>query len=75
LQLFESELRPAYTAQKVVGQALFDYNVRQGQARGERIETGCQRTQWAVAIICVGTFLGGFFTPFLAIRLPPRIWK
>jgi len=75
LQLFESELRPLYTAQKVTTQALFDYNVRQGQSRGERIETGCRWTEWIVAILCAGTFLVGFFTPFIAIRLPPRIWK
>jgi methyl-accepting chemotaxis protein WspA len=75
LQLFESELLPAYAAQKEAGQALFDYNVKQAQSRGRRIETGCQETQWVVAIICVGIFLGGFFTPFFAIRLPPHIWK
>jgi hypothetical protein len=75
LDLVESELRPANTAQKEASQALFDYNVRQGQARGERIESGCQRTEWVVAILCMGIFLGGFFTPFLAIRLPPHIWK
>jgi chemoreceptor-like protein with four helix bundle sensory module len=74
-QLFESELRPAYTAQKAAGQALFDYNVNEGQSRGRRIENGCQQTEWVMAILCVGMFLGGFFTPFLAIRLPPRIWK
>jgi hypothetical protein len=74
-QLFESELRPAYAAQKEVGEALFDYNVKQGQSRGRRIETGCQRTQWVVAIICMVIFLGGVFTPFVAIRLPPRIWR
>jgi hypothetical protein len=75
LQLFESELRPVYTAQKVTTQTLFDYNVKQGQSRGERIETGCRWTEWVVAIICVVIFLGGVFTPFVAIRLPLRIWR
>jgi methyl-accepting chemotaxis protein WspA len=75
LQLFETELLPAYAAQKEAGNKLFDYNVRQGQSRGVRIETLCHRTEWVVAIICMGFFLGGFFTPFLALRLPPHIWK
>lgn len=75
LQLFESQLLPAYTAQKEVGNALFDYNVKQGQSRGVRIETLSRRTEWIMAVICMGMFLGGFFTPFIALRLPPRIWK
>jgi methyl-accepting chemotaxis protein WspA len=75
LQLFESELLPAYAAQKEAGNALFDYNVKQGQSRGVRIETLCRRTEWIMAVICMGMFLGGFFTPFIALRLPPHIWK
>jgi CHASE3 domain sensor protein len=75
LQLFESELRPVYAAQKVTTQELFDYNVRQCSERGKHIETVCSRTQWFVAAICVLIFVGGFFTPFFVIRLPPNIWK
>jgi methyl-accepting chemotaxis protein WspA len=75
LQLFELELLPAYAAQKEAGEALFDYNVKLGQSRGTQIEAGSQWTQWVVAILCMGIFLGGFFTPFLALRLPPDIWK
>ena len=75
LQLFETELLPAYAAQKEAGDALFDYNVKQGRARGMRIEILCRRTQWVVTAICVVIFVGGFFTPFFAIRLPPNIWK
>jgi CHASE3 domain sensor protein len=75
LQLFASELLPAYAAQKEAGEALFDYNVRQGQSRGARIESACRTTEWIMAILCAGIFLGGFFTPFIAIRLPPHIWK
>ncbi len=75
LQLFAAELLPAYAAQKEAGEALFEYNVKQGQSRGRRIETACQTTEWIVAILCAGIFLGGFFTPFIAIRLPPHIWK
>jgi hypothetical protein len=75
LQLLQSELMPAYAAQKEAGEALFNYNVKQGQSRGARIETGCRRTEWVMAFLCMGMFLGGFFTPFIAIRLPPRIWK
>jgi hypothetical protein len=75
LQLFESELLPAYAAQKEAGEALFDFNVKEGQSRGRQIEAGCQRTEWVVAIVCIGIFLGGFLAPFIAIRLPPHIWK
>lgn len=75
LRLFETELLPAYAAQKEAGETLFDYNVRQGQLRGTRIEILCRRTQWVVTAICVAVFVGGFFVPFFAIRLPPNIWK
>lgn len=75
LRLFETEVLPAYAAQKEAGEALFDYNVRQGNVRGTRIETVCRRTQWVVTAICVMVFVVGFFTPFFAIRLPPNIWK
>jgi hypothetical protein len=74
-RLFETEVLPAYAVQKEAGDALFDYNVRQGKERGRFIETLCGRTEWVVAAICVGIFLGGFFTPFFAIRLPPDVWK
>jgi hypothetical protein len=75
LRFFETEVLPAYAAQKEAGEALFDYNVRQGRERGTRIEILCHRTQWVVTVICVAIFLGGFFVPFFAIRLPPNIWK
>lgn len=75
LRLLETELLPAYSAQKEAGEALFDYNVKQGKVRGTRIETVCRRTQWVVTAICVMVFVGGFFTPFFAIRLPPNFWK
>jgi hypothetical protein len=75
LKLFETEVLPAYAAQKEAGEALFDYNVRQGRERGTRIEILCHRTQWVVTVICVVVFVGGFFAPFFAIRLPPNIWK
>ena len=75
LRLFETEVLPAYAAQKEAGEALFDYNVRQGRERGTRIEILCRRTQWVVTAICVAVFVGGFFAPFFAIRLPPNIWK
>jgi len=75
LKLFESEVLPAYTFQKEAGEALFDYNVRQSVERGRHIETVCRTTQWLVAAICVAIFVGGFFTPFFAIRLPPDNWK
>jgi hypothetical protein len=75
LKLFETEVLPAYAAQKEAGGAVFDYNVRQGRERGIRIEILCRRTQWVVTAICVAVFVGGFFAPFFAIRLPPNIWK
>jgi hypothetical protein len=74
-RLFETELLPAYAVQKELGEALFDYNVRQCGERGRHIETVCSRTQWFVAAVCVAIFVSGFFTPFFAIRLPPNIWK
>lgn len=72
-QLFQSELLPAYTAQRAAGDALFDYNMEQGRSRGAQIEIGSHRTEWIVAILCTAVFLGGFFTPFIAIHLPPHI--
>jgi len=75
LQLFDTEMLPAYVAQKKAGEALFNYNVRQGRERGTRIEILCRRTQWVVTAICVAVFVGGFFAPFFTIRLPPNIWK
>jgi len=75
LKLFETKVLPAYSVQKEAGEALFDYNVRQGNQRGTRIEAVCRDTQWVVTAICVMVFVGGFFTPFIAIRLPPNIWK
>ncbi len=75
LQLFDTEGLPAYVAQKKAGEALFGYNVRQGRKRGTQIEILCRRTQWVMAAICVAVFVGGFFAPFFAIRLPPNIWK
>jgi hypothetical protein len=75
LRLFETELLPAYTGQRDAGQMLFKYNVRQGETRGARIEKTCRITQWAVTVICVLIFVGGFFTPFFAIRLPPDILR
>ncbi|HTS19520.1 MAG TPA: MCP four helix bundle domain-containing protein [Verrucomicrobiae bacterium] len=74
-RLFETEVLPAYAVQKEAGETLFDYNVRQGSERGRYIETLCSRTEWVVAAICIGIFIGGFFTPFVAIRLPPDVWK
>ena len=75
LRLFESELLPAYTAQREAGQMLFKYNVTQGETGGVRIEKTCRITQWAVTVICMLVFVGGFFTPFFAIRLPPDILR
>ena len=75
LQLFDTEGLPAYVAQKKAGEALFGYNVRQGRKRGTQIEILCRRAQWVMAAICVAVFVGGFFAPFFAIRLPPNIWK
>jgi hypothetical protein len=75
LRLFETELLPAYTGQREAGQMLFKYNVRQGETRGVRIEKTCRITQWTVTVICVLVFVGGFFTPFFAIRLPPDILR
>ena len=74
-RMFENELLPAYADSRKAGEALFDYNVKQGHDRGIQIEVVCRRTQWIVAISSVAVFLGGFFTPFFAIRLPPRLWS
>ncbi|HVM59598.1 MAG TPA: MCP four helix bundle domain-containing protein [Verrucomicrobiae bacterium] len=74
-RMFEAEVMPAYGVQKEAGEALFDYNAKQGKERGRHIETLCRRTEWMVAAICVVIFVSGFFTPFFAIRLPPDVWK
>jgi hypothetical protein len=57
----ERELLPAFLRYKQSADKLFQYNMRQGQSRGEDIMTSCTITQLAVAGIVVGIFLVGFF--------------
>jgi hypothetical protein len=56
-----AELLPAYTAYKEAGEVLFRFNRVQGELRGQNIMTTCRYTRLAVAFICIGIFVGGFF--------------
>lgn len=54
------ELLPAYLEYKDTLYQLFEYNVREGRARGQTIMRVCTITQWAVAIIGILLFAIGF---------------
>ena len=60
LALYQRELLPTYLEHKDAGDKLFDYNLRQSQARGESIMRVCTVTQWVVAGIGIIVFLIGF---------------
>jgi len=53
-------LLPAYRGYREAADRLFEYNIRQGQQRGQTIMTVCTVTQFAVAGFVVITFLVGF---------------
>ena len=61
IELCERELSPAFLRYKASADELFQYNMRQGQSRGENIMASCTVTQLAVAGIVIGIFVVGFF--------------
>ncbi len=60
IALCNHELLPAYLQYKDALYQLFEYNVREGRARGQAIMQVCTITQWTVAIVGVLLFAIGF---------------
>jgi glycosyltransferase involved in cell wall biosynthesis len=61
LKEYNQSLLPLQRQVKKAGDKLFEYNMRQGELRGERIMAICTATQIVVAVACVMVFLLGFF--------------
>jgi methyl-accepting chemotaxis protein len=61
LALYNDTMVPAHKRVKEAGDKLFEYNMRQGEARGRKIMGICTVTQIAVAVVCVVVFIAGFF--------------
>jgi glycosyltransferase involved in cell wall biosynthesis len=64
LRLCQHELLPAFERYAKAGDEAFQYNMRAGQLRGERIMIVCTITQWVVAGIGMAVFLLGFSVGF-----------
>ncbi|MEY2427941.1 MAG: hypothetical protein QOJ40_826, partial [Verrucomicrobiota bacterium] len=60
LALAKNELLNAYHSYRQAGYDLFDYNMRQGEARGRSIMAVCTLTQFVVAGIGIVVFVAGF---------------
>jgi glycosyltransferase involved in cell wall biosynthesis len=60
VQLSKSELLPAYSRYKDAGDQIFQYNMREGKARGRTIMTVCTVTQIFAAVVGVLIFILGF---------------
>jgi len=58
---YETSMMPAHKRVKTAGDKLFEYNMRQGEARGQNILGLCTLTQITVAALSVTVFLAGFF--------------
>ena len=58
--LCKNDLLPAYHSYRQCGYDLFDYNMRQGQARGRSIMKACTITQFVVAGLGIVVFIAGF---------------
>jgi hypothetical protein len=56
----KNDLRDAYHSYRQAGYDLFDYNMRQGQARGRSIMAVCTLTQFVVAGMGIVVFIAGF---------------
>jgi len=56
----QTELLPAFYRYKEAGDRIFEYNMREGQARGEGILAVCTATQYLVAGIGISIFVAGF---------------
>jgi glycosyltransferase involved in cell wall biosynthesis len=61
VEKLQRELVPAYQKYKEAGDKLFEFNMRQGNARGLNIMRVCTYTQWIVAAIGMVIFVIGFF--------------
>lgn len=61
MMLYTQSLVPAHRRVKNAGDAVFEYNMRQGEIRGRNILALCTATQITVAILSVAVFLSGFF--------------
>lgn len=59
--LAKAELMSAYEWYKQSGEKLFDYNVRQGNSRGQNIMTICSVAQFGIAALGILLFLLGFW--------------
>ncbi len=60
ITLCNQELLPAYLKYKGAMYQLFEFNVREGRARGQAIMQVCSVTQWTVAVIAILLFAIGF---------------
>jgi methyl-accepting chemotaxis protein WspA len=60
IDLYNSQLLPAYQRYKEAGDKLFCYNTQQGESRGKRIITGFSVTQFLVGGMGVILFVIGF---------------
>jgi hypothetical protein len=60
MAMTRDKLFPAYIQYKEAGDQLFEYNMRQGQTRGQGIMQVCTATQFAVAAIGILIFVIGF---------------
>jgi glycosyltransferase involved in cell wall biosynthesis len=58
--LCKGDLLNAYHSYRQAGFELFDYSMRQGQARGRSIMRVCTLTQWLVAGVGIVVFIAGF---------------
>jgi glycosyltransferase involved in cell wall biosynthesis len=61
LKEYNQSLLPLQRQVKKAGDKLFEYNMHQGELRGERIMAICTVTQIVVAAACMIIFLLGFF--------------
>ena len=60
IAMYEAELLPAYGRYKEAGDKLFDYNMREGEGRGQTIMTVCTVAEFVVAGIAILLFILGF---------------
>jgi methyl-accepting chemotaxis protein len=60
LRQFKIALKPAYEDYRTAGEALLNYNVQVGAARGREITTICNLTQILVAVVGILLFTIGF---------------
>jgi len=61
LALYNEAMVPAHKLVKNAGDKIFEYNMRQGAARGRSIMAMCTATQIIVAVVSVLIFMAGFF--------------